>query len=189
MDTQLQPQRPDRRGRPILWVASHLGLAAIAFVIGSSTGKGEPPSAPSGQTGSRPRAVTGIGGVFFTSRNPGALREWYREHLGFDLAAWGGAAFLWSEKGNPAETGYTIWGLFPDTTAYFAPSTHPLMINYRVGDLAGLMASLRAAGVHIVGEIEQHPNGAFAWVLDPEGHKIELWEPVPSRQDPYLPSN
>ncbi|HXV85225.1 MAG TPA: VOC family protein [Gemmatimonadales bacterium] len=189
MNTDREHTKAEWRGHPLRWIGSHLGLAALAFAAGSATGKA--PSAPDGavQGAARSPAVTGIGGVFFTSRDPTALREWYRKHLGLNVAEWGGVAFLWSEKGNPGETGYTIWSPFPDTTTHFAPGTHPLMINYRVADLAGLVASLRAAGVQIVGEIEQHPNGAFAWVLDPDGRKVELWEPVPSRRDPYLPAN
>jgi len=130
--------------------------------------------------------VTGIGGVFFKSADPAALLNWYRTHLGIDAEEWGGFAFQWREKAQPNETGYTIWTPFPDATDYFSPSEQSFMINFRVADLAGLITALRGAGVEIVGEVEQHPNGAFAWILDPEGRKVELWEPVASSEDPYL---
>lgn len=187
MDKLIQKDRSGWHGRPSLWVASHLAVGVVAFLLATSTGQGQsPPATPGGEVASVPVRVTGIGGVFFTSADPGALLEWYRTHLGIDAADWGGFAFQWEEKGKPDQTGYTVWGAFPDTTEYFAPSPHPYMINFRVADLSGLIDALRAARVQIVGEIEQHPNGAFAWVLDPEGRKIELWQPVPSRDDPYL---
>jgi predicted enzyme related to lactoylglutathione lyase len=132
------------------------------------------------------RRVTGIGGIFFKSDDPGRTLEWYRTHLGIASGDFGGFAFQWSEKDRPNETGYTVWSVFPDTTAYFSPSEQPYMINFRVADLVGLVAALREEGVEIVGEIEQYPNGKFAWILDPEGRKIELWEPVPADEDPYL---
>jgi len=130
--------------------------------------------------------VTGIGGVFFKSNDPAQILEWYRTHLGIASEDWGGFAFQWSEIEDPNETGYTIWGAFPDTTNYFSPSEQPFMVNFRVADLASLIGALKEEGVEVVGEIEQHPNGKFAWILDPEGRKIELWEPVSSDDDPYL---
>lgn len=187
MEKQIQQDRLGWPGRPLLWVASHLGVGVVAFLLATSTGQGQSPLvAPAGEVASGQIRVTGIGGVFFTSADPGTLLEWYRTHLGIDAEDWGGFAFQWEEQGKPGETGYTVWGAFPDTTEYFAPSHHPFMINFRVADISGMIAALRAAGVEIVGEVEQHPNGAFAWVLDPEGRKIELWQPVPARDDPYL---
>lgn len=180
--TELDPS--GRRGRFRLRVISYLGVAVAGFMLGGFAGWGEP--SPDPTTGAASQ-VTGIGGIFFTSEDPDALREWYRVHLGIEAAPWGGHAFLWDVKGQPGETGYTIWTPFADTTGYFAPGNREFMINFRVTDLAGLIVGLRSAGVTIVGDIEQHPNGAFAWVLDPEGRKIELWQPVPSRDDPYLP--
>lgn len=168
------------RGRFRLRAVSYLGVAVAAFVLGGYTG-GRDSASPS-----RAALVTGIGGIFFTSEDPAALKEWYHRHLGIEAAPWGGHAFLWTEQERPEETGYTIWTPFPDTTSYLAPGRHEFMINYRVTDLAALIAALRSEGVTIVGDIERHPNGAFAWVLDPEGRKIELFQPVPSRNDPYL---
>lgn len=130
--------------------------------------------------------VTGLGGLFFRSRDPAATVDWYRVHLGIDAAEWGGFAFQWREKADPEEVGYTVWAAFPTDTEYFAPSGESFMINFRVADIEALIESLRAEGVEIAGDIEDHPNGKFAWILDPEGRKIELWEPVPSREDPYL---
>lgn len=132
------------------------------------------------------KRVTGLGGMFFRSRDPKTTLAWYREHLGIESDAWGGFAFQWLDKQNPEETGYTVWSAFPDDTTYFGPGQQPFMMNFRVADLEGLMAALRNEGVEVVGEIQQHENGKFGWILDPEGRKIELWEPVPSRDDPYL---
>ena len=132
------------------------------------------------------KRVTGLGGMFFKSRDPQQAVAWYREHLGIDAADWGGFAFEWLEKDRPAETGYTVWAVFPEDTKHFAPGEQSFMMNFRVDDLESLIAALRSEGVEVVGDIEQHENGKFAWILDPEGRKVELWEPVPSRDDPYL---
>lgn len=164
-------------------------LALIPLAL--APGCGAPP-APTGETGTagesvaEPRRVTGIGGVFFRSEDPDRTREWYRSHLGIEAADWGGFAFQWRERDRPSETGYTVWGPFPDSTTYFSPSRESFMINFRVADLTSLIAALEAEGVEIVGGIEQYPNGKFAWILDSDGRKIELWEPVASAEDPYL---
>jgi catechol 2,3-dioxygenase-like lactoylglutathione lyase family enzyme len=115
--------------------------------------------------------VTGIGGIFFKARDPAAQREWYRKHLGLDIQSWGGLAF-------DASSGVTAWSIFPDSTTHFAPSTAPFMINYRVEDLMGLVEAMRAEGV-AVEKVESSAEGKFAWVMDPEGNRIELWEPAP----------
>lgn len=132
------------------------------------------------------RRVTGLGGIFFKVSDQQATLDWYRRHLGIASNEWGGFAFQWLDKEHPAETGYTVWSAFPEGSTYFAPSDHPFMVNFRVQNLEGLVAVLRTEGVAVVGEIEQHPNGKFAWIQDPDGRKIELWEPVPSSDDPYL---
>jgi catechol 2,3-dioxygenase-like lactoylglutathione lyase family enzyme len=132
------------------------------------------------------KRVTGLGGMFFRSRDPKEAMTWYRRHLGIDVADWGGYAFRWLEPDRPEETGYTVWSAFPADTTYFAPSEHSFMVNFRVADLDALVDALRAEGVTVVGDVREEPNGKFAWILDPEGRKIELWEPVPSREDPYL---
>jgi len=115
--------------------------------------------------------VTGVGGVFFKARDPVALREWYREHLGFDIQSWGGMAF------EPSD-GVTAWSIFPETSKHFAPSTAPFMINYRVTDLPALLESLRAAGCAVDDRMDSSEEGRFGWVMDPEGNRIELWEPA-----------
>jgi len=132
------------------------------------------------------KRVTGLGGVFFKCANQASAIDWYRKHLGIEAADWGGFAFRWREPEDTEEIGYTVWSAFPKDTKYFAPSESAHMVNFRVADLEGLMTALREEGVEIVGDIEQHENGKFGWILDPEGNKIELWEPVPSRDDPYL---
>jgi predicted enzyme related to lactoylglutathione lyase len=129
--------------------------------------------------------VTGLGGVFFKAADKETLRKWYGEALGLDVADYG-KAFLWRDDAAPDERGYTVFAPFDADTKYFAPSTSPFMINFRVDDLDGVLARLTAAGSTIVGGPDKEPNGRFAWVLDPEGNKIELWEPVPSKDDPYL---
>ena len=122
------------------------------------------------------KRVTGIGGIFFKAKDPKALGEWYRDHLGIDVQAWGGAAFRWAD-GGPAGTGTTIWSPFKDDTAYFAPSAAPFMVNYRVDDLHALLAQLRSEGVTVEDKVEESEYGKFGWVMDPEGNKLELWQP------------
>ena len=121
--------------------------------------------------------VTGLGGIFFKSNDPKKIREWYRTHLGID-AAEDGAVFRWRDIDEPERTGSTVWSAFPTETKYFAPSDKPFMINYRVKDLKALLDELRKEGVTVVGQIEEYDYGKFGWILDPEGNKIELWEPV-----------
>ena len=123
------------------------------------------------------KRVTGIGGVFFKSTNPKALAAWYRTHLGIDVEEWGGAAFRWKGPDNLEGVGTTIWSPFAADTNYFAPSTAPFMINYRVEDLHALLAALRAEGVRVEERVEESEYGKFGWVMDPEGNKLELWQP------------
>ena len=122
--------------------------------------------------------VTGIGGVFFKARDPKALGAWYRDKLGMALQH--GAEFSmfeWREREDQSRVGLTVWSLFPSDTKYFAPSQSTFMINYRVRDLDRMLAQLRAAGVQVEGKVTEDFNGKFAWAVDPEGNKIELWEP------------
>ena len=121
--------------------------------------------------------VTGIGGIFFKAKDAPALRAWYKQHLGIDVQPWGGAAFDWNGPDNPDGVGTTAWSLFAQTSDHFAPSTAPFMINYRVHDLHALLAALRAEGVRIEGELQESEYGKFGWIVDPEGNKVELWEP------------
>ena len=122
--------------------------------------------------------VTGIGGVFFKAKDPRILRTWYQEKLGIamqDGASFG--LFLWRERQDSSREGTTVWGLFPETTKYFAPSSAPFMINYRVRHLEAMLAQLRALGVTVDPKVVDDFNGKFAWIVDPEGNKSELWEP------------
>jgi predicted enzyme related to lactoylglutathione lyase len=120
--------------------------------------------------------VTGIGGVFFKADDPEKMYGWYEKNLGIRREH-GYVAFHWREDQNPDERGVTAWSIFRRESEYFNPSAAPLMINYRVDDLDGLLEALRAEGVQIDPKREDHEYGRFAWIFDPEGNKIELWEP------------
>ena len=119
--------------------------------------------------------VTGIGGVFFKSQNPAGLAKWYRKHLGITSKD-GCADFSWREKDRPKRIGRTVWALFPSDTDYFKPSASPFMLNYRVANLDRMLQQLRRGGV-VVEKVESFNYGRFAWISDPEGNRIELWEP------------
>lgn len=121
------------------------------------------------------RRVTGIGGIFFKSGDPKRLAAWYRDHLGLDVTDWGGAIFRWG--GRDSEAGMTIWSPFAQDTTYMSPSTAGFMINYRVADLGGLLSVLRAEGCNVLDGTETSEQGKFGWVIDPDGNKVELWEP------------
>jgi predicted enzyme related to lactoylglutathione lyase len=119
--------------------------------------------------------VVGLGGVFFKSENPQKLREWYKMHLGIESEEWG-AVFKWDL--SRAENYYNVWSPFPNSTEYLNPSKKAFMINFIVDDCFALIAQLKSAGQDVVGEPEQNEFGKFGWVMDPEGNKVELWEPV-----------
>jgi catechol 2,3-dioxygenase-like lactoylglutathione lyase family enzyme len=127
------------------------------------------------------KRVTDIGGIFFKSPDPAAPAAWYRTHLGLDVEAWGGVAFRWAGTHNPDGTGTTIWSPFAADTAYFAPSTAPFMVSFRVADLHALLAVLRDEGVAVMEKVEESEYGKLGWVMDPDGNKIELWEPPPGQ--------
>jgi predicted enzyme related to lactoylglutathione lyase len=120
--------------------------------------------------------VTGIGGIFFKAENPQRLYEWYEKHPGIrqDVAD-EGASFRWKDDGDPE--GFAAWSIFKKDTDYFPPSTQPFICNFRVEDLDGLQEALRAEGVWIDPKREDYDFGRFAWIMDPEGNRIELWEP------------
>jgi len=119
--------------------------------------------------------VTGIGGVFVKSKDQNALKRWYQKKLGMRLNDYG-ANFLFREHDDPGTEGYAVWGVFAPDTTYFDPSPRPFMLNLRVRDLDGLLKKLAAAGVTPLGAVEDYDYGRFAWVLDPDGTKVELWE-------------
>ncbi len=121
--------------------------------------------------------VTGIGGVFFlASKDNATLAKWYEEHLGLPMQAWGGAVLEWQED-TAEDGGATVWHIGAKDSDWFAPSEARFMINYRVDDMDALLTKLKAANVKILGGPDYEENGVFAWIEDPEGIKIELWEP------------
>jgi len=121
------------------------------------------------------KRVTGIGGIFFKSKDPKASKDWYKKYLDFNTDDYG-CTFWWKDKeGNDAST---QWSPFKDDTNYFEPSTKDFMFNYRVADLETLIKTLRDEGVTIVGDMQTYEYGKFAWILDNENNKIELWEPI-----------
>jgi len=124
------------------------------------------------------KRVTGLGGIFFKAKDPKALGDWYHRHLGLDVSEWGGAVFRWADD---SPTGTTIWSPFKEDTDYMAPSTAPFMINFRVADLHALLAALRAEGCNVLDKVDESEFGKFGWVMDPEGNKVELWEPPADR--------
>ncbi len=123
------------------------------------------------------KRVIGIGGIFFKSKNPEKAREWYKNHLGIESDQYGGM-FQWRKYHAPEKTGCTVWSPFPEDTDYFNPSEKPCMFNYRVADLEKLLEALNREGIEQVGEMQTYDYGKFAWIMDPDGNKIELWEPV-----------
>ncbi len=125
------------------------------------------------------KRVTGIGGVFFKTEDPKKLKEWYGKHLGLPVDEYG-ASFQWididhKDANVPA---LTAWSPFKSDTTYFNPSEKPYMFNYRVENLVELLKILKEEGVEIVGEMQEFSYGKFGWIMDPEGNKIELWEPM-----------
>jgi len=142
------------------------GLTTIALAVLSQT----PISAePAGH-------VTGVGGVFFKSKDPKALAAWYRDMLGMKIESWGGALLPYDAPGHPS---VVAWQAFSATTKYMAPSTREFMVDYAVDDLDAIVARLTSKGVTILKRDDSDPNGRFAWILDPDGAKIELWQPKP----------
>ena len=123
------------------------------------------------------KRVTGIGGIFFKANDAPTLRAWYQRHLGVDVQDWGGTAFNWTQADGKPIDGSTIWSVWPQDGDQFAPSKSSFMINYRVDDLHALVAMLKAEGCHVLDKSEESEFGKFAWVMDPEGNRVELWEP------------
>ena len=144
--------------------------AILVLFLGVLMMAGPNESAPAEPAG----RITGIGGVFFKAKDPKVLAAWYRDVLGLPLEAWGGAALRYDAPQHPPAV---VWNAFPASTKYFAPSTGDFMINYAVDDMDALLARLRAKGVEILKQDDSDENGRFAWILDPEGNKIELWQP------------
>jgi len=121
--------------------------------------------------------ITGIGGVFFKAKTDNkALREWYKKNLGLELAEWGGAALRWPED-KAEDKGVTAWHVAEPTSKCSSRSESSFMINYRIDNMDEIIAQLKSAGTELLKGPEYHENGVFAWVMDPDGNKIELWEP------------
>ena len=159
-----------------LWM---ICATALSFVAGMML-----QSARSSAADNEPQRATGIGGVFFKAKEPAKLGAWYHDHLGVALEAAGKGpnamqygAFRWREKDRPETVGSTVFSIFPASSKYFDPSDAPFMINFRVANLERLLGQLKAEGVTVGDKIDDEPNGRFAWAMDPEGHRIELWEP------------
>jgi predicted enzyme related to lactoylglutathione lyase len=123
------------------------------------------------------KKVTGIGGIFFKCKDPNKIKEWYKTHLGLDAGPYG-ANFEWRQAADPTKKGSTQWSPFSETTKYFEPSTKDFMINYRVENLEALVEQLKNEGVTIVDKIEASDYGKFVHIIDVEGNKVELWEPI-----------
>jgi catechol 2,3-dioxygenase-like lactoylglutathione lyase family enzyme len=133
------------------------------------------PGSDASEAGGRQR-VTGIGGVFWKAQDPAGLTAWYVERLGVPLDSTGAAVLQWRDgAGAPAST---VVAPFPADTSYFAPSSSPFMIDFRVADLDSMLDQLRREGCHVIDRVEEMEFGRFGWVMDPEGNKIELWEPA-----------
>ena len=120
------------------------------------------------------KRVTGIGGIFFTARDPARLQAWYKTHLGIDVLDWGGAVFQWADDPK-ADAGMTVWSV--SAVDESAKDKAPFTINYRVADLPALLAALRQEGCNVLDKTDDSEFGKFGWVIDPEGNKVELWEP------------
>ena len=121
--------------------------------------------------------VTGIGGIFFKARDPKAMQAWYKRHLGIDVQDWGGTAFRWTDADDKPVGGTTVWSIGAQDGDTFAPSTAPFMVNYRVADIRALLKALREEGCNVLDKFDDSEYGKFGWVIDPEGNKVELWEP------------
>ena len=123
------------------------------------------------------KRVTGIGGIFFKAKDAPSLQAWYKRHLGIDVQEWGGTAFDWVGADGKPVAGTTAWLIDPQDSDHFAPSSAPFMINYRVDDLHALVKVLKEEGCNVLDKIDESEYGKFAWVIDPEGNKVELWQP------------
>ena len=132
---------------------------------------------PQPDIGGYMKRVTGIGGIFFKAKDASALQAWYKQHLGVDVQPWGGAAFDWTDAEGKPIGGTTAWSIASAQSDQFSPSTATFMVNYRVEDLHALLKALREEGCNVLEKIDESDYGKFGWVMDPEGNKVELWQP------------
>lgn len=121
--------------------------------------------------------ITGLGGIFFKSKDPNAMKQWYNDNFSMGTDQYG-KSFAWRDVNNKEHIGHTQWSVMKDDTDYFDPGKQQYMINYRVENLEELLEELKSKGIKQIGGLDKYDYGNFAWVLDPEGNKIELWEPV-----------
>jgi catechol 2,3-dioxygenase-like lactoylglutathione lyase family enzyme len=148
-------------------------IAAICAATTHGTAAGQTPPPDKGVT--QMGHITGFGGIFFRSPDPEKLAAWYRDVLGMPVKDWGGATLAYDAPGHPS---VMIWSPFPEKSDYMAPSTREFMINFAVDDLDAFLAKIEAKGVKPLKRDDSDPNGRFAWIVDPDGTKIELWQPV-----------
>jgi predicted enzyme related to lactoylglutathione lyase len=127
------------------------------------------------------KRVTGIGGIFFKVKDPKAMGAWYKEHLGIDVQDWGGASLDWTDSEGKPVGGTTAWCISSFESDSYAPSKAPFMVNYRVADVRALLKALKDEGCNVLDKLDESEFGKFGWVMDPEGNKIELWEPPPGQ--------
>jgi len=146
---------------------------------GENSNNLEPEKMEKKKTTDKSGRVTGVGGIFFKCEDPEKMRNWYNKNLGLVTNEYG-SLFEFRSTDDPDQKGYLQWSPFGEKTKYFEPSKKEFMINYRVQNMEELIKTLRDAGVEVVGEIETYEYGKFAHIMDPEGNKIELWEPVDS---------
>lgn len=126
---------------------------------------------------SQPGRALGVGGVFFRSADPAALAAWYQEHLGLDIEGWGGTSGTSFAPADMPPNSFTVWGAFPAATEYFGDARQAFMLNFVVDDLDAALANVAAGGAEVVPNKEEHDYGRFGWFEDPEGNRVELWEP------------
>ena len=178
MRTRAEPMAYDPGGNVKLGLCISCAVA-LSFVLGMVV-----QSARASRSDQDSQRVTGVGGVVFKAQDPGKLADWYRDHLGIALqkAGTGDGAphyypFEWRQKDHPEKAGSTVLTIFSERTKYFDPSHSSFMINFRVANLERLLAQLRKEGVKVDDKIDDEANGRFCWTMDPEGNRIELWEP------------
>ena len=155
-----------------------IALLFAAYVKKSAQAQPEAPHQTSMEK-NKPGRVTGIGGIFFKCKDTGKMREWYNKNLGLVTNEYG-SVFEFRSTNNPEQKNFLQWSVFSEKTKYFEPSEKDLMINYRVENMEALVSELKKSGVQVVDSIASYDYGKFVHIMDPEGNKIELWEPVDS---------
>ena len=124
--------------------------------------------------------VLGVGGIFFKSPDPARLNQWYSQWLGLAVESESGVSFVAFRPDTMPKTGYTVWSAFKSTTTYFAPADKEFMFNLVVDNLEEALSQVKAGGAQIIGDVEENDYGRFGWFVDPDGNKVELWEPPQS---------